>query len=246
MVLELQPSVHNKMLGKLGKRSAPSSAKTKTSPSKRLKSSKAEDAKAHLSDDNDEQPGASTLSSFTSPRRRRALPPSSKQQAANREIPDTDAEAEDGALDPPPEEPTRTDLEQALPPIKTDKEAIQEYEQLRASEGAELAELSERLGKSKWTRGKSSIYVDAFNLALETVLEEESHLFDAAETKVFSEWRALSYEAQYLCVVSQLIRKMSTHYTTLGMYAFSFESPMRGIVSAVLVIMATLPTWYLL
>lgn len=42
--------------------------------------------------------------------------------------------------------------------------------------------------------------MDAFNLALDTVLEEESHLFDEAETKVFEDWKALSYEAQYLYV----------------------------------------------
>ena len=227
-MLELQPSAHNKMLGKLGKRSAPNSTKTKISPSKRLKSKKAGDGELHNSDDDDDQDSAKTP--FTSPRRRRALPPSSKRNVANREILDSDAEADDGALDAPHEESTRTDLEQALPPIKTDKEAIQEYEQLRASEGAELAELNERLGKSKWTRGKSSIYVDAFNLALEIVLEEESHLFDAAERGVFAEWRALSYEAQYLCVVLALMLRMNTHHTTLGMYAFSFESPMRGIV----------------
>ena len=230
MVLQLQPSAHNKMLGKLGKRSAPSSAKTKTSPSKRLKSSKAEDGEEHDGDDNDDRPGSSTTTSFTSPRRRRALPPSLKQHVANREIPDSDAEVDDGTLDAPHEEPTRTDLEQALPPIMTDKAAIQEYEQLRAAEGAELAELNERLGKSKWTRGKSSIYVDAFNLALETVLEEESHLFDAAEMKVFTEWRDLSYEAQYLCVVTAVIWKMNAHFTTLGMYVFSFGSPMLSLI----------------
>jgi len=228
MVLELRPSAHNEMLGKLGKRSAPASAKTKPSPSKRLKSSKAEDSKAHFSDDNDDQAGGDT--SFTPPRRRRALPPTSKQNVANREIPDSDAEADDGALDAPLEESPRTDLEQALPPIKTDKEAIKQYEESRAAEGAELAELNERLGKSKWTRGKSSIYVDAFNLALETVLEEESHLFDTAEMTVFTQWRALSYEAQYLCVVVAFMARLNAHYTSLGMYVFSSESLMRGIV----------------
>ena len=37
-----------------------------------------------------------------------------------------------------------------------------------------------------------------FNLALDTVLDEESHLFDEAEKAVFEQWRALNYEAQYL------------------------------------------------
>lgn len=50
----------------------------------------------------------------------------------------------------------------------------------------------------EWGRGKSSIYVDAFNLALETVLAEEAHLFDEAEMEVFRQWRNLAYEAQYL------------------------------------------------
>jgi len=98
----------------------------------------------------------------------------------------------------------RTDLEQALPPIKTDRDAIQEYENFRAAEGAVARELEERLGKRQWVKGKSSIYVDAFNLALETVLEDESHLFNEAEMHVFVDWRALSYEAQYLSVICPL------------------------------------------
>jgi Fanconi-associated nuclease 1 len=167
------------MLGKLvGKRSAPGGAKASASPSKKIK--------AH-----------GTPSPMSSPRR----PQWQSNTTAKREIPDSEAEDEDSMLDAVPEEAdeqTITGLEKAMPPIKTDKEAIKEYEELRASEGAQLQELEERLGQRKWTRGKSSIYVDAFNLALETVLDEESHLFDAAETKVFEAWRGLQYEAQYL------------------------------------------------
>jgi Fanconi-associated nuclease 1 len=100
-----------------------------------------------------------------------------------------------------------TELESALGPVKTDKEAIQEYEAMRAAESAvEVATedlengdaLSERLSKRSWTKGKSSIYVDAFNLALETVLEDEGHLFDEREMKIFQLWGELEYEAQYL------------------------------------------------
>jgi Fanconi-associated nuclease 1 len=100
-----------------------------------------------------------------------------------------------------------TELESALGPVKTDKEAIQGYEAMRAAEGSleganEYPENSdgvgERLNKRSWTKGKSSIYVDAFNLALETVLEDEGHLFDEREMKVFQIWRELEYEAQYL------------------------------------------------
>ena len=59
-------------------------------------------------------------------------------------------------------------------------------------------DLKARLSQRNWTRGKSSIYVDAFNLALETVLEDEGHLFDEKEMEVFNQWKGLEYEAQYL------------------------------------------------
>jgi Fanconi-associated nuclease 1 len=100
-----------------------------------------------------------------------------------------------------------TELESALAPVKTDKEAILEYEAMRAAEGSaegvnkepgDGGGLNERLSKRNWTRGKSSIYLDAFNLALETVLEDEGHLFDEREMMVFEKWRELDYEAQYL------------------------------------------------
>ena len=47
---------------------------------------------------------------------------------------------------------------------------------------------------------RQSIYVDAFFLVLNTVLDEESHLFDAAERAVFDALRDAPYDAQYLCV----------------------------------------------
>ncbi len=90
-----------------------------------------------------------------------------------------------------------TELESALPPVKTDKEAIEEYEAMRAAEDVP-EDLKSRLSQRSWTKGKSSIYVDAFNLALETVLEDEGHLFDEKEMEVFNQWRRLEYEAQYL------------------------------------------------
>lgn len=112
-----------------------------------------------------------------------------------REIPDSEAETdEEEAL---LVSTRRTDLESALPSVKTDKEAIAEYEATRAAEVNDLG-LHGRLGQRKWVPGKSSIYVDAFNLALETVLEDEAHLFNEAERAVFEEWRELSYEGQYL------------------------------------------------
>ena len=94
-----------------------------------------------------------------------------------------------------------TELETALPSVKTDKQAIADYEAHKAGAGAGAGvdlDREGRLDQRRWTKGKSSIYVDAFNLALETVLEDEAHLFDEAEMAVFGYWRALDYEAQYL------------------------------------------------
>ncbi|GAB7364133.1 hypothetical protein MBLNU230_g4684t1 [Neophaeotheca triangularis] len=134
---------------------------------------------------------------------------SAKKDYGDRVIADSDADSEDEIYE---EEATarRTDLESALPPIQTDKEAIAAYEATRAAEQAELG-LEGRLGERKWVKGKSSIYVDAFNLALETVLEDESHLFDEAELALFQQWRELSYEAQYLYVRLFLRKTASWH-----------------------------------
>jgi Fanconi-associated nuclease 1 len=112
------------------------------------------------------------------------------------EVPNS--EDDDNDLDDGQAKPTRpTELESALPPIRTDKEAIAEYEAMRASEQDTAEILHDRL-QQRWTEGKSSIYVDAFNLALETVLEDEGHLFDEKELEVFNQWRELEYGAQYL------------------------------------------------
>lgn len=93
---------------------------------------------------------------------------------------------------------SQTELESSLPVIPTDEQAIEEYETLHAGEQDDEPDLRQRLQDGKWRKGKSSIYVDAFNLALETVLEEEAHLFNEAELEVFRQWKELSYEAQYL------------------------------------------------
>ncbi|KAJ5775894.1 uncharacterized protein N7511_000905 [Penicillium nucicola] len=100
---------------------------------------------------------------------------------------------------------SQTDLETSLPAIKTDEGAIEEYE---TSKNDAEPGLHVRLRDGVWQRGKSSIYVDAFNLALETVLDEESHLFDEAEMNIFRHWRELSYESQYL-YVRLFLRKTS-------------------------------------
>jgi Fanconi-associated nuclease 1 len=124
-------------------------------------------------------------------------PPSVSPNIQSRTIPDSDADS-DGDDEPINERVTRTDLESALPPVSTDQDAIEEYEASRAAEAVNNPTAGDRLNNRKWVKGKSSIYVDAFNLALETVLEEERHLFDEAEKALFDYWQGLSYEAQYL------------------------------------------------
>lgn len=116
-------------------------------------------------------------------------------QGGRREIADSEAETDEDAEHAVGTQ--QTDLESVLPTVKTDEDAIAEYEATRASGLGEI-DLHGRLGQRKWVQGKSSIYVDAFNLALETVLEDEAHLFDEAEMAVFEQWSELSYEGQYL------------------------------------------------
>ncbi|KAF2764758.1 hypothetical protein EJ03DRAFT_331542 [Teratosphaeria nubilosa] len=124
-------------------------------------------------------------------------------------VQDSDADSDSEDVEDQPRD-RRTDLETALPPIQTDKEAIEAYEASRAAEQAE-DDAKGRLHGRKWVKGKTSIYVDAFNLALETVLEDEGHLFDEAEHAVFTTWRELSYEAQYLYVRLFLRKTSSWH-----------------------------------
>jgi len=176
------PASHNQMLGQ--KIPHPPSTKFdvefETPTAKRLKRHESSDSSLsrHASDDED-------------------IGRHSPLRHPTREIPDSEAESdeEDEGF---PSSARSTELESTLPPVKTDKEAIAIYEATRAAEAASAPDLHVRLGQRKWVQGKSSIYVDAFNLALETVLEEEAHLFDEAESSVFEQWRSLSYEAQYL------------------------------------------------
>lgn len=100
---------------------------------------------------------------------------------------------------------SQTELETSLPAIQTDEDAIKAYEASKAEQDADAGAepgLHVRLRDGVWQRGKSSIYVDAFNLALDTVLDEESHLFNEAEMEVFKQWKELSYESQYLYVLT--------------------------------------------
>lgn len=91
-----------------------------------------------------------------------------------------------------------TDFENALPPTEASQEAIEEYETLKSSQSNAGEEIPNKKIAPLWIKGRSSIYVDAFNLTLDTVLEEESSLFSSKELEIFSQWKDLNYEAQYL------------------------------------------------
>lgn len=119
------------------------------------------------------------------------------RRAIKREVLDSEDDSE-GTLIKEEEKEHKTDLESALPQVDTGDDAIKAYEAYKAEEESKTEGADERLEKRTWVQGKSSLYVDAFNLALDTVLDEEGHLFDEAETEVFLIWRNLGYEAQYL------------------------------------------------
>jgi fanconi-associated nuclease 1 len=183
MALQMQsPASHNRMLGQRIQHPLSTNFQEEEGftdpPAKRLKrlDSTATSASCGQSEDDD---CGTTPSCGRSPR----------------EIPDSEADDEDDQK--VADLSRQTELERALPSIKTDKAAIADYEATRAAE-VEFPDFRGRLGQRKWVPGKSSIYVDAFNLALETVLEDESHLFDKAEMAVFEHWKNLSYEGQYL------------------------------------------------
>jgi Fanconi-associated nuclease 1 len=124
-------------------------------------------------------------------------PPPTPRRIIKREVLDSEDDSE-GTFIKEEEKEHRTDLESALPQVDTGDDAIKAYEAYKAEEESKIEGVDERLEKRAWVQGKSSLYVDAFNLALDTVLDEEGHLFDEAETEVFRIWRNLGYEAQYL------------------------------------------------
>lgn len=155
--------------------------------------------------DNDRSPKRRRIGDVTKP------PPTPRKKRNHKdEVEDSDAENEDTLIKEEVND-TKTDLESALPPIDTGEEAIEAYEAFKASQEERSEGAEERLKDRTWIRGKSSLYVDAFNLALDTVLEEESHLFDEAETEVFRLWKELDYEPQYLYVRLFLRKNSAWH-----------------------------------
>lgn len=155
------------------------------------------------------------------------------------EIPDSEDEQQEfnGDSNAIAEAPRATQLETALPQIKTDEEAIEEYEAYKAGESAlrnqeqdDSSTTQSRLESRSWVRGRSSLYVDAFNLALDTVLDDEGHLFNEAEMQLFQDWRDLDYEAQYL-YVRLFLRKTSKWFRVRDLPYFSDVSDIDASVA---------------
>jgi Fanconi-associated nuclease 1 len=200
-----------------------------------------------------------TVASSNSTRRDANERPSKKQKVGHKkEVRDSDAESseygdsdtghpprrshivnsEDGdGLAAEPSLGRVTEVESALPSIDAGKDAIEEYETLRASqvEQEDAQEQTSNTEPRKWVRGKSSIYVDAFNLALDTVLEDETHLFDDKERRAFDLWRVLDYEAQYLYLLYASLRYVTEICANgpIGMCAYFFGRQHHGIESNV-------------
>ncbi|KAK3939155.1 VRR-NUC domain-containing protein [Diplogelasinospora grovesii] len=178
-----------------------SSLKAKGSEGPAAKKIKIEEVKASDDDDDDD---VLSQKSFDE----NETPPSARSVAFLRDEGEEASDDYDGDL---PVLQHQTAFESCLPEVRIDKEAIEEYEALRSSQAEPEPSdgAASRLESRQWVRGKSSIYVDAFNLALDTVLEDEAHLFDEREKRVFEHWRQLTYEAQYL-YVRLFLRKTAT------------------------------------
>lgn len=94
---------------------------------------------------------------------------------------------------------SQTGLETFIPAPRTDENAISNYEASKAKQNGVLESTDTgQLYRGQYTKGKSSIYIEAFNHAVESVLRDESHLFNDNEMALFHYWRTLSYESQYL------------------------------------------------
>lgn len=161
------------------------------------------------------RPKAATGNHFAEPKAEADERPAKRTKRQN--IPDSDSdEPDDEVLEfgergmtpdgtvledhesPEPQAKSRpTDVENVLPATQDEEEAIIEYENFKLSQSGSQDGTSSKTAPL-WTRGRSSIYVDAFIVALDTVLEDESHLFDDKEKEIFRQWKALHYEAQYL------------------------------------------------
>ncbi|KAF8477299.1 VRR-NUC domain-containing protein [Kalaharituber pfeilii] len=88
----------------------------------------------------------------------------------------------------------------------------------------------ENVEQGKRSKYVSSLYTDAFNLALDTVLAEESHLFNEEEGETFQRYRSLPYEAQYL-YVRLFLRKSAAWFRIARLEYHNDISDMLGACS---------------
>ena len=193
MVLENKQSGYSQLLGRTAQTAPTNPPKDEYSlqqpPSKKVKRSEPEESDAEAD--------------------QRCISPA--HPAPRREIPDSEGQSDDEAVEDEAPRASQTDLEQALPPIRTDREAIEEYESMRHAEIVSSSPANGPPSSGPWVKGKSSIYTDSFLMALDTVLDEESHLFNLEEMRVFDSFRSMSYEAQYL-YVRLFLRKTSAWF----------------------------------
>ncbi|KAM4054967.1 VRR-NUC domain-containing protein [Hirsutella rhossiliensis] len=124
-----------------------------------------------------------------------------------------------------------TDVENVLPPTQNDDHAIEEYELAKSSQTSSHERGANETTRPLWIKGRSSIYVDAFNLALDTVLEEESQLFNEREMEVFRRWRDLDYESQFLYVRLFLRKTAAWHRSSRLGYHADVSDPLVAIES---------------
>lgn len=154
-------------------------------------------------------------------------PPDARRDGTPDSLTDDDVEKGSELEDAHTARPTA--IETCLPETKSGKQATEEYQDFKASQEDAADSASARLDSRAWVKGKSSIYVDAFNLTLDTVLDEEAHLFNDKETQIFKEWRSLSYEAQFLYAYRRLMIYSLGSNFSLDTCACSSGKPRHGI-----------------
>ncbi|KAF3162650.1 hypothetical protein TWF225_006735 [Orbilia oligospora] len=114
-------------------------------------------------------------------------------------------ESSSGSNDEPP--PSQLDQDDEFTGLESSLPQLTDYEAINREEDNGFR--------------RSSIYVDAFNLALDTVLEEEAYLFDEQEHEVFGKYRGLDYEAQYLYV--RLFLRKTNAWFRVGKLGYFYD-----------------------
>lgn len=117
--------------------------------------------------------------------------PATKRRRTENHPPPPPSSCEAGADDPAEAGAPETPISAEVPPAE-------EAAGLALRE-ADIKSYEDRRERSTAARTyTSSIYVDAFNLVLDTVLADEAYLFSSPEAEAFAKYRSLDYEAQHL------------------------------------------------